>query len=387
MKPIAQEVGNTYSQLTHVTSGNTTVPNVERKKTHGSNVGAFLCAVILLLCPAGLCGRCAWDYVEFSKAGKKEYEQLQQTRDTEGDVSAKLHPSLNWCYPWVSQLWNFDGRELGEILHQEVLLMLMCPVLALLAAPWTTCEEGSPSWIYIVYLPVLARSKWAEFQLMLSRQVNKRCPLDHRPRSTLGIEYLIEGILKAPFFSLSDRPSRMKRLGGEWTCSTWLAFALWGPLDHVDWFTDGSAPHAGPRGAQRPHELRPASGGFRRQRGIVVGFSKVALENVPQLLQSSFLALVFDELTPLGRSKVLFSVLLGLLSASQKILEAMMLLVKSIRRRGAQWNWGQWCLVCVASASFMLAPVAVLWTIIKLYFVFHCDTHMWNVGNGCVEWS
>eukprot|EP00438_Fugacium_kawagutii_P026073 Skav226864 [mRNA] locus=scaffold1187:13368:14264:+ [translate_table: standard] len=178
MKPIVQEVENTYSQLTNVTNGNAMVPDVEHVETHGWNVGALLCAVILLLCPAGCCGLCALgNYMEFSKARKKEHERLQRTSDTEGDVSATPHPTLNWCYPSVSQLWNFDGRELCEILHQEVLLMLMCPVLALLAAPWTTCEEGSPSWIYIVYLPVLARSKWVEVQLMLSRQMNRRFPL------------------------------------------------------------------------------------------------------------------------------------------------------------------------------------------------------------------
>ena len=50
--------------------------------------------------------------------------------------------------------------------------MLACPLLALLAAPYTTCEAGSPSWLYILYVPVLARSKWVEWQLMLNQHVN-----------------------------------------------------------------------------------------------------------------------------------------------------------------------------------------------------------------------
>ena len=54
-----------------------------------------------------------------------------------------------------------------DVLHREILLMLICPVLAWLAAPWTTCEKGSPSWLYAVYLPILARSKWIEWRLML----------------------------------------------------------------------------------------------------------------------------------------------------------------------------------------------------------------------------
>lgn len=117
---------------------------------------------------------------------------------------------------------------------------------------------------------------------------------------------------------------------------------------------------------------------------IYVGFCKVALENVPQLvLQSSFFALVFDQLTPVGRAKVLFSILMGLASASQKILEAMMVLVKAISQNEATLNCSKW----VFSASFMLAFLPVLWTVAKLYFIFHCESHMWNLGSGCVEWK
>eukprot|EP00438_Fugacium_kawagutii_P033059 Skav208013 [mRNA] locus=scaffold320:122749:123327:- [translate_table: standard] len=121
---------------------------------------------------------------------------------------------------------------------------------------------------------------------------------------------------------------------------------------------------------------------------IVVGIAKVALENVPQLLlQSSFFAIVFDELTPLGRAKVLFSVLLGLASASQKMLEATRALVKWICQRKRQWDCLLRCSASIFCASFMLASLVVLWTVVKLYFVFHCKTHLWNVGSGCVEWK
>eukprot|EP00438_Fugacium_kawagutii_P026088 Skav226879 [mRNA] locus=scaffold1187:253174:253788:+ [translate_table: standard] len=121
---------------------------------------------------------------------------------------------------------------------------------------------------------------------------------------------------------------------------------------------------------------------------VIVGFAKVTLENMPQLLlQSSFLALVFDELTPLGRAKVLLSILLGLASASLKIWEAMKELVRLSCRNRAKWGCEGWCFAFIFSALFMLAPVAVLWTVAKLYFVLHCDTHMWNLGSGCVEWT
>eukprot|EP00438_Fugacium_kawagutii_P019644 Skav232817 [mRNA] locus=scaffold614:585671:586204:- [translate_table: standard] len=124
---------------------------------------------------------------------------------------------------------------------------------------------------------------------------------------------------------------------------------------------------------------------------LMVGIAKVVLENVPQLLlQTSFFSLVFDHLTPLGRAKMLFSILLGLASASQKILETMRAVVKDF----CQYNGGQYD-VCVpgcvglflVSAPLMLALLFVLWTIAKLYFVFHCETHLWNFGSGCVEWT
>eukprot|EP00438_Fugacium_kawagutii_P026091 Skav226882 [mRNA] locus=scaffold1187:366846:367424:+ [translate_table: standard] len=127
-------------------------------------------------------------------------------------------------------------------------------------------------------------------------------------------------------------------------------------------------------------------------RQIFVNFFKVVLENVPQLLlQSTFFALVFDELTPLGRAKVLFSILLGLASASQKILEATRVLVRAIDGTKDECFSEDaclaWCLTHTTSACFMLALVAILWTVVKLYFVFHCETHLWNLGSGCVEWT
>eukprot|EP00438_Fugacium_kawagutii_P019645 Skav232818 [mRNA] locus=scaffold614:587314:588180:- [translate_table: standard] len=184
MKPILQEVESTYSQLTNATSWNTMVPAVEHMETHDWTVGALLCAVILLLCPVCCCGLCALtNWINLSKARKQEYEQLEETSeatsDRQADVSATHCPNLSWCYAWLSRFWNFDNRGLAEVLHQEVLLMLICPFLAFLAAPWTTCEEGLPSWIYIVYLPVLARSQWVELQLMLRRQVNRCFLLGH----------------------------------------------------------------------------------------------------------------------------------------------------------------------------------------------------------------
>lgn len=112
---------------------------------------------------------------------------------------------------------------------------------------------------------------------------------------------------------------------------------------------------------------------------------KVVMENIPQLLlQTSFFSLTFDELTPLGRAKVLFSILLGLASASLKILDLIRDVVKSVCEYGiiSSMPWG-----IIYSVPFVLAALLFLWTMAKLFFVFHCETHLWNLGSGCVEWT
>lgn len=117
---------------------------------------------------------------------------------------------------------------------------------------------------------------------------------------------------------------------------------------------------------------------------LVVSLGKVALENVPQLvLQSSFFSLVFDELTSVGRAKVLLSIGLGLLSASQKILDATRMNMWLLYERVVDFN-GR-CLQSVCLVPLMLAMLVIPWTLAKLYFVFHCETHLWNLGSGCVE--
>eukprot|EP00438_Fugacium_kawagutii_P019410 Skav228349 [mRNA] locus=scaffold5397:2979:3404:+ [translate_table: standard] len=140
------------------------------------------------------------------------------------------------------------------------------------------------------------------------------------------------------------------------------------------------------------HGLTELRGGDQGMRVFFLALSKVCLENIPQLaLQTSFLALVFDQLTVLGRAKVLFSIVVGLASASQKVFMAMrelvLMLVEAIYHQWAQMNCRSCCILSVVSAVFMLAPMAVLWTVIKLYFIFHCETHLWNFGSGCVEWT
>ena len=120
-------------------------------------------------------------------------------------------------------------------------------------------------------------------------------------------------------------------------------------------------------------------------RSLFIAFYKVVCENVPQLvLQTSFFALVFDELAPAGRAKMLLSIMLGLLCAWQKILPAAGVLVNRACQHGAQMNCTGWMGYCATAVPLMLASLLVLWSVFRLHFVFHCDTHLWNFGSGCV---
>ena len=57
-------------------------------------------------------------------------------------------------------------REVGRKLRCEMRLMWLLPLLSLVAAPWTTCAGGSPTWVYLLYVPVLLRAKYIEYQLL-----------------------------------------------------------------------------------------------------------------------------------------------------------------------------------------------------------------------------
>ena len=54
----------------------------------------------------------------------------------------------------------------GLTLRREARLMMVLQLLALVAAPWTTCRGGPPMFLYVVYLPILVHSKWIECSLL-----------------------------------------------------------------------------------------------------------------------------------------------------------------------------------------------------------------------------
>lgn len=105
-------------------------------------------------------------------------------------------------------------------------------------------------------------------------------------------------------------------------------------------------------------------------------YVKLFLENSLQLvLQSSFLALMFDWFTPLGRAKLIFSIALGLLSV---VLQTATVVIHYI----------QVIILAVVAQFTVLCPqvatiLCSIWTVLKLYHMFHCESHLWNFS-GCV---
>ena len=62
--------------------------------------------------------------------------------------------------PWEQQ------EHLRELIRQrmkwEGRQMVVLPLVPLIAAPWTTCTGGIPTWAYALYVPFLLKGKILE---------------------------------------------------------------------------------------------------------------------------------------------------------------------------------------------------------------------------------
>ncbi|OLQ03337.1 hypothetical protein AK812_SmicGene13681 [Symbiodinium microadriaticum] len=109
-------------------------------------------------------------------------------------------------------------REVGRKLRCEMRLMWLLPLLPLVAAPWTTCAGGSPTWVYLLYLPVLLRAKYIEYQLLQQLEVCDEMQQD-----------------------LETACNQLLSCKVPWSLKLILEFCI-GAFEHFDWFTDGAMP-------------------------------------------------------------------------------------------------------------------------------------------------
>ena len=43
---------------------------------------------------------------------------------------------------------------------------MLYPLIPLVGLWQTTCEDGTPTWVYALYLPLLVRAKYVEWQIL-----------------------------------------------------------------------------------------------------------------------------------------------------------------------------------------------------------------------------
>jgi hypothetical protein len=112
---------------------------------------------------------------------------------------------------------------------------------------------------------------------------------------------------------------------------------------------------------------------------------KLIFDNLLQLwIQSSEFVLSFEQIEDASKKKALLSMGLALMVAASKLIQ---LIALAVERFSDAPNKS----VGLLDSLFLLLPVICfglgpwLWTIAKIYYAYHCDSHVWNLSSGCVE--
>jgi len=353
---------------------------------------------------------------------------------------------------------ELDWDEIGRQVRREARLMLAVAVLPLVSAPWTSCLSGSPTWLYISYLPFLLRSKMVEYKIIRKLGIQWRPALlfeyaigvlEHLDWFTDGAfpvqAYMCEpgitdtwaaafdqswGWVWAPvirllhFFGVAllvlilSFAAQQSALVPFCYCDNDLPdFTIWDQR-HIDkqkefpvecrWPTtlikernqasraalsadtacfaavamlfDQRKDAAGDKcwDMSRPtfkaEDTFQVTCGRLRIRPFSTVLFKVVLENLAQLyLQVSFYAIMFHDLNPLARFKLLVSISAGLLSALKRLIDV----ASTLQQNGLH--------VCFGWLLYVLPGMIVLvWVSLKLYFAHTCPHHQWNFSTGCV---
>mmetsp|Transcript_22394 Transcript_22394/g.42853 ORF Transcript_22394/g.42853 Transcript_22394/m.42853 type:complete len:294 (-) Transcript_22394:19-900(-) len=117
-----------------------------------------------------------------------------------------------------------------------------------------------------------------------------------------------------------------------------------------------------------------------RVSAFVVPITKVLCENDLQTwLRGSGFGLSFDAVSEMAKLKMLASLSVGLLSATTKSCQGLWN-TKPVFKEAYE-------MACLPSVGNLLSLFIVTWVFCKLYFAFHCDSHLWNFGNGCVRFD
>lgn len=85
-----------------------------------------------------------------------------------------LMKELDFCCTIPSYLKSYKpivdepgGEEyIKKVMRRELRLASFSPLIPLLGVPFATCEDGPPIWVYLLFLPLLLRTKWMEWQVL-----------------------------------------------------------------------------------------------------------------------------------------------------------------------------------------------------------------------------
>ncbi|CAJ1377651.1 unnamed protein product [Effrenium voratum] len=304
-----------------------------------------------------------------------------------------------------------DHDKIGFVLRQEMRLMLLYPLISILAIGDSSCEKGSPIWAYALYVPLLLRAKWIEAKIL--RALNEDwSQIFLSPGFWLGAlehaDWFTDGALPVQAYlcgaGVTERFAESFELSWAWPLAPVIrTLHFWGLLTAVLSFAAltqqllGSADHG------EHHDLAADVPGFGAvaiwyeeqdlawkhvaeeeaclsERALLTSISKVFLENVVQLwLQASFFALIFQRLHHAGKVKLLLSMGLGLLSCVFKTVPMAVGLIRALGKGSVRLEVGIMVL-CFQGVAIL----GVAWTAAKLYWSFHCASHLWNLTSGCV---
>jgi len=313
--------------------------------------------------------------------------------------------------------------------------MLLYPLIPWAFQSWTTCEKGTPPWVYVIYAPFLFFTKGREFYMLQQANVSW---------SPLVAFHFVMGIVEhADWFTDGAFPVQAWKCGSEAT-EPWAAsfdeskvafvfapsvglFKFWGcaalllaasastqmaigslnaaaaadvagmaalakQLEEDDGEDEGAEDDDEEKVPLVPalreffgEDFMVSKSSVKLARKVLVklatGVAKYLLENSFQLwMQSSFFAIIFSRTSDQAKQKMLLSMGLGIFSLLVKFFENIYLtcgIFKDSEASKVAKILAFWSLI-PAFCSVIIA----MWTCLKLHYAYQCETHMWNFGWG-----
>lgn len=308
---------------------------------------------------------------------------------------------------------EIDPALLGRIVRREMRLMVLYPLIPLLGFSQSTCENGSPTWLWAIYLPFLIRVKILEWRI-LRRLGESNWDIFTNIGFVFGILDALDWFTDGAFPIQAVKCDRFATVPFQFAfheSMSWFLVPLVGTLRFYGLaymllsaaafsqfatgipFANHEVPFAIAKASAADVAGMGALAGYIEKyivpNGNGKGFSKILLvitkvlvENCLQLsLQVSFFALTMDMTNESAQAKMLVSIFLGIVCAVYKWAMGMHAIWVFYNDTGA-------VLFVVAGLVLnMITPCVIAWVAAKLYFVYACDSHLWNITSGCVSFK